>query len=50
MWLMFVADDSALVWDGDCNLSLVVQNDTLTAETAFQSRVDGAIDKVFFFV
>lgn len=47
---MLVADNSALIGDGDGDFSLVVEYDALATQAAFESRIDGAIDKIFFLV
>ncbi len=47
---MFVSNDSSLVGDGDGNFGGVVEDNALTTKPTFNARVDGAIDKVFFFV
>lgn len=47
---MLVADNSALIRDGDGDFSLVVEYDALTTQAAFESRIDRAIDKILFLV
>ncbi len=47
---MLVSDDSALVGNGYDNFRILLENDTLTAQPAFKPWIDGAIDKIFFFV
>ena len=48
--LMFVSDDSFLVGDGDRNIGVVVEDNTLTSEAAFEPRVESAVNKVLLFV
>ena len=47
---MFVSDYTALIRDSDCYFGLVVENDALTTQTAFEPRIDGTIDKILFLV
>lgn len=47
---MFVADNSALIGNGDGYFSAVIENDALATQAAFKPGIDGAINKVFFLV
>lgn len=47
---MLVSDDPALVGNGNGNDGCLVQNDTLTPQSAFEPGVDGPIDKIFLLV
>ena len=47
---MFVSNNSALIRNRDRNIRVVFQNNALAAKAAFQARIDGAIDKIFFFI
>lgn len=50
MGSMFVPDNSFLVWDSHGDFSGVFEDHTLAAESAFEPRVDGAVNEIFFFV
>ena len=47
---MFVSDNSPLVRNRHRDLCGFVQDHTLTTQPAFQTRIDGAVDKIFFLV
>lgn len=47
---MFVSDDSALVRDGHDDFSVLVENDTLASEAAFEFGIDGSVNEIFFLV
>ncbi len=47
---MFVADNALLIGNGDSDIGVCNQENTLAGQSAFQSRVDGAINKIFFFI
>jgi hypothetical protein len=48
--LVFVSDDPALIGYGYCDAGILVQNNTLTGKAAFEARIDGAVNKIFFLV
>ena len=48
--LMLVSDDSALIGNGDGDIGVFIQNNALTGEATFQARIEGAINKILFFV
>jgi hypothetical protein len=47
---MFVANDAALIGNGDGYIRSFFEDDALTSKTAFNARIDGAIDEIFFFI
>ncbi len=47
---MFVSDDLFLIWNFHLNHRVFVKDNGLTAKPAFNSRVDGTVDEVFFFI
>ncbi len=47
---MLVTDNAALVGDFDFDFCVVRQNNALTRQPRFDARIDGAVDKIFFFV
>ena len=47
---MFVSDDLLLIGDFDLDHGVFVEDDGLTAKTAFNAGVDGPVDEVFFFI
>ncbi len=46
---MLVTNDAALVGNGHHEVGVVIQDDTLTSQAAFQSRIDGAVNEVLLF-
>jgi hypothetical protein len=47
---MFVSNYTFLVRDGHHDMSIFFQNNTLASQATFQTWIDGAINKVFFFI
>lgn len=47
---MFVPDDPFLIGNRHGDLCIVVEDDALAAQPAFQARIDRAIDEVFFLI
>lgn len=47
---MLVSDDLALVRYGHDNAGILIEDDALTSQTAFETRADRAINEIFFFV
>ncbi len=48
--LVFMADNSTLIRDGDGDISGLVQYDALTCKAAFESRIERAVDKILLFI
>jgi len=47
---MFMPDDLPLIRYGNRNVGGFIQNNALATQAAFESRTDGAIDKILFLV
>lgn len=47
---MFMSNDPSLVGDGNGDLGVVVEDDALAAQAAFEPWIDGAVNEVFLFV
>lgn len=43
-------DDSTLIGDGHDDFSVLVENDALAGEAAFESRIDRSVNEIFLFV
>lgn len=50
MCLMFVSNDSFLIWNSNRDVCLIVEYNTLTAKATFDTGVNGAVNKILFFV
>lgn len=49
-YLMFVPDNSGLVWYLHFDHGISIQNNTLATKARFQAGIDRSVNKVFFFV
>jgi hypothetical protein len=48
--LVFVSDDTALIRYGYGDACILIQDDTLTGETTFEARINGAVNEIFLLV
>ncbi len=46
---MFMSNDPFLIWYADFNLSIIIQNNTLTSQPGFNRGINRPVDEVLFF-